>query len=136
MLKSVNLRDYMLARPIKVKPNDNIFEAMNVIADNKISGLCVVDDDDTLVGVLSEMDCLRAVLGAIYNESGFGLVRDYMTSENLVVAHPGEDIVGVAQDMLRQNKRRRPVVEDGKLIGQITIRQLLKAVREFRAVGG
>ena len=65
-----------------------------------------------------------------------GMVRDYMTSENLVVAHPGEDIVGVAQDMLRQNKRRRPVVEDGKLIGQITIRQLLKAVREFRAVGG
>jgi CBS domain-containing protein len=126
----------MLAHPIKVKPDDNIFEAMNVIADNKISGLCVVDDDDTLVGVLSEMDCLRAVLGAIYNESGFGLVRDYMTSENLVVAHPGEDIVGVAQDMLRQNKRRRPVVEDGKLIGQITIRQLLKAVREFRAVGG
>lgn len=136
MLRSVNLRDYMLAHPIKVKPDDNIFEAMNVIADNKISGLCVVDDDDTLVGVLSEMDCLRAVLGAIYNESGFGLVRDYMTSENLVVAHPGEDIVGVAQDMLRQNKRRRPVVEDGKLIGQITIRQLLKAVREFRAVGG
>jgi len=136
MLRSVNLRDYMLANPIKVKPDDNIFEAMNVIADNKISGLCVVDDDDTLVGVLSEMDCLRAVLGAIYNESGFGLVRDYMTSENLVVAHPGEDIVGVAQDMLRQNKRRRPVVEDGKLIGQITIRQLLKAVREFRAVGG
>jgi CBS domain-containing protein len=136
MLKSVNLRDYMLANPIRVKPDDNIFEAMNVIADNKISGLCVVDDDDTLVGVLSEMDCLRAVLGAIYNESGFGLVRDYMTSENLVVAHPGEDIVGVAQDMLRQNKRRRPVVEDGKLIGQITIRQLLKAVREFRAVGG
>ena len=136
MLKSVNLRDYMLAHPIKVKPDDNIFEAMNVIADNKISGLCVVDDDDTLVGVLSEMDCLRAVLGAIYNESGFGLVRDYMTSENLVVAHPGEDIVGVAQDMLRQNKRRRPVVEGGKLIGQITIRQLLKAVRDFRAVGG
>lgn len=132
MLKSVNLRDYMMTNPVKVKPGDSIFEAMNVISDNKISGLCVVDDTNTLVGVLSEMDCLKAVLGAVYNESGFDLVSDHMTAENLVVAHPGEDIVDVAQDMLRQNKRRRPVVEDGKLIGQITIRQLLKAVRTFR----
>lgn len=135
MLKSVNLRDYMLPHPVKIKPDDNIFEAMKIISENKISGLCVVDDGDTLLGVLSEMDCLRAVLGAVYNEDSFGLVSDYMTSENLVVAHPGEDIVDVAQDMLRQNKRRRPVVEDGKLIGQITIRQLLKAVAEFRSIG-
>ena len=136
MLKSVNLRDYMLAHPVKVKPDDNIYEAMTIISDNKISGLCVVDDDNTLVGVLSEMDCLRAVLGAVYNEGSLGLVRDFMTADNLVVAHPGEDIVAVAEDMLRQNKRRRPVVEDGKLVGQITIRQLLKAVRSFRESGG
>ena len=135
MLKSVNLRDYMLKNPIKVKPDDNIYEAMKIISDNKISGLCVVEDDDRLVGVLSEVDCLRAVLAAVYNEDSFGPVRDYMTSDNLIVAHPSEDIVNVAQDMLRQNKRRRPVVEDGKLIGQITIRQLLKAVREFRSIG-
>lgn len=135
MLKSVDLRDYMLPHPVKVKADDNIFEAMKIISENKISGLCVVSDDDTLVGVLSEMDCLRAVLGAVYNEDSFGLVNDYMTSENLVVAHPGEDIVDVAQDMMRQNKRRRPVVENGKLIGQITIRQLLKAVAEFRSIG-
>ena len=136
MLKSVNLRDYMLTNPVKVRPDHNIYEAMKIISDNKISGLCVVSEDNTLVGVLSEMDCLRAVLGSIYNEGSLGLVSDYMTSDNLVVAHPGEDIVDVAQDMLRQNKRRRPVVEDGKLIGQITIRHLLKAVRSFREGGG
>ena len=136
MLKSVNLRDYMLTNPVKVRPDNNIYEAMKIISDNKISGLCVVSEDNTLVGVLSEMDCLRAVLGSIYNEGSLGLVSDYMTADNLVVAHPGEDIVDVAQDMLRQNKRRRPVVEDGKLIGQITIRHLLKAVRSFRENGG
>jgi CBS domain-containing protein len=133
MLKSVNLRDYMLTHPVKVRPDDNIGDAMRVIIDNKISGVCVVDEDQNLVGVLSEMDCLRAVLGEIYNEGGFGLVRDYMTAENLVVAHPNEDIVDVAQDMLRHNKRRRPVVEGGKLIGQITTRQLLTAVMKFRS---
>lgn len=132
MLQSVNLRDYMLTNPVKVKASDNILEAMQVIIDNRISGLCVVDDQNNLVGILSELDCLRAALSAIYNEGNIGPVSEYMASDNLVVAHPNEDIVDVAQDMLLKNKRRRPVVEDGKLVGQITCRQLLKAVQKFR----
>ncbi len=132
MLQSVNLRDYMLTNPVKVRPDDNVLDAMQVIIDNKISGVCVVDGEGNLVGILSELDCLRAVLGAVYTNSGIGHVQDYMASDNLVVAHPNEDIVDVAQDMLLKNKRRRPVVEDGKLIGQITCRQLLTAVKNFR----
>ena len=133
MLQSVNLRDYMLPNPIRVHPEDNILDAMQVIIDNKISGLCVVDDAENLVGILSELDCLRAVLSATYNKTGIGEVREHMASDNLVVAHPDEDIVDVAQDMLTKNKRRRPVVENGKLIGQITCRQLLTAVKKFRS---
>jgi CBS domain-containing protein len=131
MLKSVNLRDYMLTNPVKVRADDNVVTAMQVIIDNKVSGVCVVDDRENLVGILSELDCLRAALGAIYNDTGIGQVKDYMASENLVVAHPNEDIIDVAQDMLLKNKRRRPVVEDGKLVGQITCRQLLSAVKKF-----
>jgi CBS domain-containing protein len=133
MLQSVNLRDYMLHNPVKVKVDDNILDAMQVIIDNKISGVCVVDTGGNLVGILSELDCLRAVLGATYNNTGIGHVREHMASDNLVVAHPDEDIVDVAQDMLLKNKRRRPVVENGKLIGQITCRQLLSAVKKFRS---
>lgn len=131
MLKSVNLRDYMLTHPVKVKPNDNIVDAMKVIIDNKVSGVCVVDVDGNLSGILSELDCLRATLGAIYNESGIGLVKEHMTADNLLVAHPDENILDVAQDMLVKKHRRRPVVENGRLIGQITCRQLLSAVKKF-----
>ena len=131
MLKSVNLRDYMLTHPVKVKPDDNIADAMKVIIDNKVSGVCVVDADGNLNGVLSELDCLRATLGAIYNESGIGLVKEHMTADNLLVAHPDENILDVAQDMLVKKHRRRPVVENGRLIGQITCRQLLSAVKKF-----
>lgn len=131
MLQSVNLRDYMLTNPVKVHANDNVLTAMQVIIDNKVSGVCVVDERENLVGILSELDCLRAVLGSIYNNSSIGHVKDHMASENLVVAHPNEDIVDVAQDMLLKNKRRRPVVENGKLVGQITCRQLLSAVKKF-----
>ena len=132
MQQSVSLRDYMLVNPVRVRPDDNLLDAMQVIIDNKISGVCVVDREYNLVGILSELDCLRAVLTATYNNGGIGTVADHMAADNLVVAHPNEDIVDVAQDMLLKNKRRRPVAEDGKLIGQITCRQLLGAMKKFR----
>ncbi len=132
MLQSVSLRDYMLTHPVKVKSDDNVLDAMQVIIDNKISGVCVVDTDGNLVGILSEIDCLRAVLDATYNNTGVGLVRDHMTADNLLVVHPNENILDVAQDMLVKKHRRRPVVENGRLIGQITCRQLLSAVKKFQ----
>ena len=98
MLHSVSLRDYMLPHPVKVKADANMLEAMQIIIDNKISGLCVVDDTNNLVGILSELDCLRAVLSATYNKTSVGPVREHMASDNLVVAHPDEDIVDIAQD--------------------------------------
>lgn len=131
MLQSVNLRDYMLTNPVTVRPSDNVLDAMHVIIEHRVSGVCVVDAESNLVGILSELDCLRAVLGVVYNDSRVGRVSDHMATDNLVVAHPNEDIVDVAHDMLLKNKRRRPVVENGKLIGQITCRQLLSAVRNF-----
>jgi CBS domain-containing protein len=135
MLRSVNLRDYMLTHPATIDGDAPLTEAMSLIIDNRISGLCVIDGQHNLIGILSELDCLRAVLGAVYNKSSIGAVRDYMATENLTVAHPDEDIVDVAQDMLMNHRRRRPVVEDGRLVGQITCRQLLKAVREFQGDG-
>lgn len=133
MLRSVQLKDYMTARTVTVNADAEMAEAIKLIIDNKISGLCVVDDSGRLAGILSELDCLRAILSSTYNQGNIGRVRDYMASENLVVANPHEDITDVAQDMLLKNKRRRPVVEDGKLVGQITCRQLLSAVMAFNS---
>lgn len=129
---SVDIRDYMINHPVKVKPDDNLLDAMDAIIKNRISGICVVDDNNKLIGILSELDCMRGVLSTAYNESGVGPVSEYMTSDNLVVAHPNEDIIDIAEDMLKKNHRRRPVVEDGKLVGQITCRQILGAVKKFK----
>lgn len=130
MLHSVDLRDYMITNPIKVRDNDNLFDTMKVIIDNKVSGVCVIDENKALVGVLSEMDCLAAILKATYNEVGVGLVNQYMTKD-VIVAHPSEGIINIAQDMLLKNQRRRPVVENGELVGQVSCRQLLTAVKKF-----
>ena len=130
MPQSVDLRDYMITNPIKVKKDINLRDAMKSIIDNKVSGVCVVDDYNVLLGVLSEMDCLTAILNATYNEIGVGLVSEYMIKE-VIVAHPHDDIIDIAQDMLLKKHRRRPVIKDGILIGLVSCRQLLSAVDKF-----
>ena len=131
MLRSIDLRDYMIANPVSIDEDSNLLDAMELIINHKVSGICVIDEHDHLLGVLSEMDCLKGVLSATYNESGIGSVKDYMCSENIITASPGDDIVDVAQDMLQKQHRRRPVIENGKLVGQVTCRQLLNAVKGF-----
>ncbi len=130
MLRSVYLKDYMLDNPVTILPQANLIEAVQKILAHKISGLCVVNENKQLLGVLSEMDCLQGVLGATYNQSSIGQVSEYMTKE-VDVAVLTDDIINVANDMMSKNQRRRPVVENGRLIGQITCRQLLNAVKEF-----
>ena len=84
-----------------------------------------------LVGVLSEMDCLSAILAATYNEAGdVGKAREYMTA-NVDVCDVHADLVDVADDMLKKGHRRRPVLDHGRLVGQITCRQLLRVISEF-----
>ncbi|MBK6288114.1 MAG: CBS domain-containing protein [Gammaproteobacteria bacterium] len=122
----------MVQSPVKVQADANLVDAIHLILVNKISGLCVVDENNTLIGVLSETDCLRGVLSATYNDSGIGTVGEFMTSQNLHTASPTDQIIDVAADMLEKKIRRRPVISnDGKLVGQITIRQILRAVKEF-----
>jgi CBS domain-containing protein len=123
----------MLRRPVVVKPDDDIFKAIHEILVNRISGVTVVDDDQHPVGVLSELDCLRAILWATYHEEEIGThpVKEHMSS-GVETVGPDEDIIDVAQSMLDHKRRRRPVVDrHGRMVGQVTCRQLLRAIKEF-----
>ncbi len=133
MLKSVRVRDYMLPKPVVVHPDTDLFEAMHLILVNKLSGVTVVDGHHRPVGVLSELDCLRAILSPTYygEEVGHHPVRDAMTAEVETVG-PDDDVIDVARSMIENRRRRRPVVnEDGVMVGQVTCRQLLKVLKDF-----
>jgi CBS domain-containing protein len=129
MLTSTELGDYMLRNPVTAKPNLTVYEAALRILEHKVSGLVVVDDRKMLVGMLSELDCLRVILAGAYNDQEFStaLVGDVMT-KNVEVQHPDDDIVNVAASMLDHKHRRRPVVVDDRLVGQVTCRQILNIV--------
>ncbi len=129
MLRSTELGDYMLKNPVTCKPELTVYEAALRILEHKVSGLCVIDDRKQLVGMLSELDCLRVILAGVYNDEEFGanLVGDVMT-KSVETQSPQDDIVDVATSMLDHKHRRRPVIVDDRLVGQVTCRQILNVV--------
>lgn len=122
---------YLAEHDVRVSPDMNVYEASQEILDNKASGATVVDASGALVGVLSELDCLRAMVTSVYNGSdpGGALVSEIMTTQ-VETAQADTDMITVARSMLETKHRRRPVIKDGKLIGQISCRQILRAVTE------
>lgn len=131
MLKSVNIRDFMLLHPVKIHADEDLFTAVELIFSEKVSGICVVDAENNLLGMLSEIDCMRAIISETYNNSGkVGSVSHFMTKD-VVCCSLHDNAIDVAADMLKAHHRRRPVVSEGKLVGQITFRQLLRMVSEF-----
>ena len=131
-MKSIKVADYMVGKPVSVPETMTIAQAARVITDNKISGVIVIDAKGHATGMLSELDCLRSLLSEMYNGQSVGsdVVRTAMTTP-VTAAGPDDDIVSVAESMLANKQRRRPVVNQGELVGQITCRQLLGALLDY-----
>lgn len=125
------VNDCMRRKPLTINVGANLVEAIEIIVEYKLTGLTVTDDAGTAVGILSELDCIEAILTAIYNEGDpeHATVRNAMCDE-LNICKPTDSIVEVAQDMLKTRQRRRPVIENGKLVGQVSSSNILWALME------
>ena len=125
------VNDCMRHKPLTINLGANLVEAIEIIVEYKLTGLTVTNDAGEAVGILSELDCIESILTAIYNDGDpeHVMVRDAMCVE-LNVCQPGDSIVEVAQDMLRSRQRRRPVVDNGKLVGQVSSSNILWALME------
>jgi CBS domain-containing protein len=131
MNKPTRVRDCMRSNPITAGANENLASAAQKIIDNRLTGLTVVDEAGCVAGVISELDCLRGALSAIYNDGNpeHVLVHEVMTTD-IETCGPNDGIIEVAQQMLDSRHRRRPVVENGKLVGQVSSKTVLWALME------
>ena len=85
------------------------------------------------MGVLSELDCLRVLAGGEFYSDDHreeGCVKDYMSSEFRSIA-PDVDLYALAQFFLAHTVRRLPVLEHGELVGQVSRRDVLRAIEEL-----
>ncbi|MGE8502707.1 CBS domain-containing protein [Ectopseudomonas oleovorans] len=130
MLNSIKVRDYMTRHLVTFRAETDLFTAIHRLLEHRISGAPVVDDQGELIGLLSEGDCLRGILSGAYYEAIGGNVGTYMTKVVETVS-PEADIIEVSERFLRGRRRRMPVVEGNRLIGQISRSDVLRAVKAF-----
>lgn len=130
MSKIPLVRDFMATQLVTLRPEMSIFEAIDLLLKHRYSGAPVVDGDGRLVGILSEKDCLRVYAsGAFFNNAG-GIVGDYMSRE-VVTVGPDDELFRVADIFLKRSFRRLPVLQDGRLVGQVSRRDVLQASRRI-----
>ncbi len=124
--------DYMARDLITFMPGDDIHVAVNVLLDKRLSGAPVVDGRGRLVGVLSKKDCFEVVYSTSYHQEWGGRVEEYMTREVTTIAS-GTDIIKAADLFMSSGFRRFPVLENGRMTGQISRADLLRALEEHWA---
>ncbi len=122
-------RDVMNTNVISVKKDTSIFEAVELLVNNNISGLPVVEDDMTLTGILSEKDVVDLFYEAERAEDK--TVSDYMTYP-AVCFEDNNALMNICDFLGKNIFRRVPVTSDGKLVGIISIQDILNTVLQLR----
>lgn len=121
-----NLLDSKPKQIIAVKPEVSVDEAMDLLIRNNIGCLPVIDKAGELVGIVSDKDIfkrLHETKGQYQNLS----VKDVM-STNLIVGLPDDDIMYIAGIMKKNWIRHVPIVEEGNVVGLVSLRDILKTV--------
>ena len=124
--------EYMATDLVTFTPETNIRTAVKIMLKNKISGAPVVNDKGKLVGMLSEVDCMKLLLGGSYYKEpgGLGTVANYMSTE-LYTINADQDIFYAAYEFVVNGYRRLPVLDKGELVGQISRMDILRAIKKM-----
>ncbi len=114
---------------ISVKKDTAVFEAVELITKHDISGLPVVDDDMTVIGIVSEKDLLRLFPERENAENK--TVSDFMT-QPAIHFDEDESVVYIYDFLMRNIFRRVPITSKEKLVGIISVRDALKYILQLR----
>lgn len=125
------VRDIMSRDCYRVSPNASITTLAKGLALHRLPGAPVVDESDRLIGFISEQDVMGRVLDSIYHDDEAPLVKEMMRHEVLSVS-PNKSITDLAQEMLGPKPKIYPVVEQQRLIGIVTRRDILVALLAIR----
>ena len=127
-----NVRDLIRrkgSQVFSIRPTDSVFNAMKMMAENNTGALLVMETDK-VEGIISERDCIRRV--DIQGKSSKNTtVSEVMTSKVLYidVSQSLDECMAV---MIDKNIRHLPVYENGKLVGLISVRDVLKEVVDYQ----
>ena len=124
MLKA---QDIMTKDVVSIRRGTPVEEALELLLAHKISGIPVVEEDMTLVGIVTEKDLLRLFYGP--QNAGEKMVEEFMT-QPAVHFEVNEKLEDICKCLLDVTFRRVPVTEKGKVVGIVSRPDVLKCIHE------
>jgi predicted transcriptional regulator len=126
--ENIKVSDYMTTNLITFRPNQSVLEVMNTLIKKRISGGPVVNDKNELVGIISEGDCMKQISNSrYYNQPLQDFKVEQHMATNVDTIDGNMNVFDAADKFLTSKHRRFPIVENGKLVGQISQKDVLKA---------
>lgn len=125
-----SIHDFMATNLITFSPETAIETAIQTFLTHKISGAPVVNSEGKLVGILSEKDCMKTLFESSYYNNLGGYVKEYMSTV-ITSIDIHESLSNVAEKFMESRFRRFPVIEGDKLVGQISRRDILRAMDQL-----
>lgn len=129
----LKVSDYMTRDLITFTPEQTIESVMQTLIKNRISGGPVVNDKHELVGIISEGDCIKQISESrYYNMPMQDKTIEKFMAKNVDTIDGNMNIFDAAKKFLEVKHRRFPIVENGKLVGQISQKDVLKAAMALK----
>ncbi|SDQ25750.1 CBS domain-containing protein [Flagellimonas zhangzhouensis] len=130
----LKVSDYMTRNLITFSPEQPVEEVIEALLKYRISGGPVVNDKNELIGMISEGDCIKHISDSRYynmpmaeRKVGLRMIKNVETIDGNM------NIFDAAKKFLEVRRRRFPIVENGKLVGQISQKDILKATMSLKS---
>ena len=130
MLRSMPVQGYMKKDFLILDPEIDVLRAAHLLFDSDVSGAPVLDEHGRLVGMLTEQDCMQVALQGFYHGEPGGPVKRHMSGDPKYVS-PDQSILTVLEMFIDDRFQSYPVVDNGRLVGVITRRDVMRALAEY-----
>jgi CBS domain-containing protein len=120
----------MSGDPLAFSPEMDVLDAIHKLLKHEMTGAPVIDHLGKVVGFLSEKDCLKVALNASYHEERGGRVSEFMTHD-VKTLEADATLTEAAELFVTLPYRCYPVVHESRLVGQLSRRNILKALEKL-----
>ena len=124
-------KDLMATRLVTLTPEMDVFEAIQLLLKNRVSGTPVIDKGRRFLGSFSEKSSMTVLLGAAYDQLPTSRVEAFMDNDRNRTIDEEKGLLSIAQMFLDTPYRRLPVLRDGVLLGQVSRRDVLRATHSL-----
>ena len=130
---SLTVSDYMTRDLITFTPDQTIESVMQALINNRISGGPVINQHSELIGIISESDCIKQISESrYYNMPMQDMTIEKYITKNVDTIDGNMNIFDAASIFAESPRRRFPIIENGKLAGQISQKDVLKAAMKLK----